>query len=73
MPESGTVALLEFLLAAAGARVVAADILQGIAHRLMMAVVAMRAVHMAVIMVIVVVVAIRAVNVGCVAHEVTPG
>jgi len=73
MRGSGAVALLELLLAAAGAWVVAADILQRVAHRLLMAVVAVRAVHVAMIVMIVVMVAVWAVDVGLVVHGVTPG
>lgn len=73
---SGAVALLEFLLAAAGARIVAANVLQGITHRLLMAVVAVRAVHMAMVVivrVIMIVVAVRAMNMGLLGHcRVTP-
>lgn len=62
-------ALLEFLLAAARARIVATDVLQGVAHRLLVAVVAVRAMHMAVVVVmIVVVVAVWAVDVGLLVH-----
>ena len=64
-------ALLVLLLAAAWARIVTADILQRVAHRLLMAMVAVRAVHMAVIVMIVVMVAVRAVDVGLVANGVT--
>ena len=71
MTGSGAVALLEFLLAAARARIVTADILQRVAHGLLMAMVAVRAVHMVVIVMIVVMVAVRAVDVGLVAHGVT--
>jgi hypothetical protein len=72
---SSTVALLEFLLAAAGAGVVTADILQRVAHWLLVAMVAVRAVDMAVIVIVIVMimVAIGAVDVGLVAHGVTPG
>lgn len=69
--DSGAVALLEFLLAAARARIVAANVLQGVAHRLLVAVVAVRAMHVAVVVMmvmIVVVVAVRTVNVGLLAH-----
>lgn len=68
---SGTVALLEFLVAAARARIVTADVLQGVAHRLLVAVVAVRAVHVAMIVVmvmVVIMVAVRTVNVGLLAH-----
>jgi len=66
-------ALLEFLLAAARARVVAANVLQGIAYRLLGSMVAVRAVHMAVIVMmimimVVIVVAVRAMNVGLLGH-----
>jgi len=73
---SSPVALLEFLLAATRAWVVAADVLQGVANRLLVAVVAMRAVHMAVVVIVVMivtVVAVRAMNVGLLGHcRVTP-
>ena len=73
---SSAVALLEFLLAAAGARIVAANVLQGVTHRRLMAVVAVRAVHMAMVVivrVIMIVVAVRAMNVGLLGHcRVTP-
>ena len=65
-------ALLELLVAAAWARVVATDILQGVAHRLLRGVVAMRTMDMTVIMrvmvmiVIVVVVAVRSMDMGLV-------
>jgi hypothetical protein len=70
------VALLELFLAAARARVVAANVLQGVTHRLLMAVVAVRAVYMAVVVImlmIVTVVAVRAMNMGLLGHcRVTP-
>ncbi len=69
--HSGAVALLEFFLAAAGARVVTADIFQRVAHRLLGRMVAVRTVHMAVVVIVVMVVimiAIRAVNVGLLGH-----
>lgn len=59
---------LEFLLAAARAGVVTTDILQRVAHRLLMAVVAMWAVHVAMI-VVVVVVAVRAMDMGLLVHK----
>jgi hypothetical protein len=64
------VALLEFLAAAAWARVVAADIFQGVAHRLLVSVVAMRTVNMAVVVIVVVmiVVAVRAMDMGLLGH-----
>jgi len=70
------VALLELLLAAAWARVITADVLQRVANRLLVAVVAMRAVHMAVVVIVVVimtVVAVWAMNMGLLGHcRVTP-
>ena len=69
-------ALLELLLAAAWARVITADVLQRVANRLLVAVVAMRAVHMAVVVIVVVimtVVAVWAMNMGLLGHcRVTP-
>ena len=64
------VALLEFLLAAARARIVAADVLQRVAHRLLVSVAAVRAVDMAVvvIMVILIVVAVRTMDMGLLSH-----
>ena len=63
-------ALLEFLLTAARARIVATDVLQRIAHRLLVSVAAVRAVDMAVvvIMVIVIVVAVRTMDMGLLSH-----
>ena len=66
-------ALLEFLAVAARARVVAADVLQGVAHGFLMGVTAVRAVDMAMIVivvmvVIVIVVAIGAMDVGLLGH-----
>lgn len=68
-------ALLEFLAVAARARIVATDILQGVAYRLLMGVTAMGAVNVAVVMVVMMVmvmvmVAIGAVNVGLLGHQV---
>jgi hypothetical protein len=65
------VAFLEFLFATAWAWVVAANVFQGVARRFLVAVVAVRAMHVAVIMavcVIVVVVAVRAVDVFLLGH-----
>ena len=71
------VALLEFLLAAARARIVAADVLQRVAHRLLVSVAAVRAVDMAVdmavvvimvILMIVIVVAVRTMDMGLLSH-----
>lgn len=71
-------ALLEFFLAAAWARIVAANVLQRVAHWLLMSVAAVRAVDMAVIvavivavvviMVIVIVVAVRTMDMGLLSH-----
>ena len=66
-------ALLEFLLAAAWARVVTADILQCVAYRLLMAMVAVRAMYMAVIVMIVIMVAVGAVDVGLLSHDAHSG
>lgn len=68
--RSGAVALLVFLLAAAWAGVVAAYVLEGVAHRLLVAMVAVRAVHMAVVVIVVIVtmVAVGAMNVGLLGH-----
>lgn len=66
-------AFLEFLLAAARARIVAANVLQGVAHRLLMSVAAVRAVYVAVVVVMVmVVIAIGAMNVVVLVHRETP-
>lgn len=63
-------AFLEFLLAAAWAGVVTADVFQGVAHRLLMFVVAVWAMYMSmvVLMVVMVVVAVWAVDVGMLGH-----
>ena len=64
-------AFLEFLLAAAWAGIVAANVFQGVSRRLLVAVIAVRAMHVAVIMVmsvIMVVIAIRAVDVFLLGH-----
>ena len=64
-------AFLEFLFATAWAWVVAANVFQGVARRFLVAVVAVWAMHVAVIMavcVIVVVVAVRAVDVFLLGH-----
>ena len=69
-------ALLELFLATARARVVTANVLQGVAYRLLVAVVAVRAVHMAVVVVMVVtviVIAVGAMDMGLLGHcSVTP-
>ena len=62
-------ALLEFLVAAARARIVAANVFQRIAHWFLMAVVAVRAMDVTVVFVVVmvmIVVAVRAMDVGLV-------
>ena len=61
-------AFLVLLLTAAGARVVATDILQRIAYWLMMAVIAVRPVHMMIVRMVMVVIAVGAVDVGFVVH-----
>ena len=73
-PEgSGAVALLEFLAAAARARIVAANVFQLVAHWLLRRMAAMRAMYMTVIVVmgvamIMIVVAVGAMNVGLLGH-----
>lgn len=68
MSESGSVAFFEFLFATAGARIVTTDILQWIANRIM-AVVAMRTVDMALVIVLVmIVIAIGTVHVIFLIH-----
>ena len=64
------VAFLEFLVAAAWAGIIAANVLQGVAHRLLMGMAAVGTVHMAVIvvMMVVVVIAIRAMYMGLLVH-----
>jgi hypothetical protein len=70
------VALLEFLAVAARARVVAADIFQGVAHRFLVGVAAVRAVDMAMVvimvvmgMIVVIVVAVRAMDMRLLGHR----
>src|SRR5450830_1933200 len=74
---SSAVALLEFLLAAAWAWIVAANVLQGVAHRLLVSVAAVRAVDMAVVVimviVIVIVVAVRTMDMGLLSHRCRSG
>jgi hypothetical protein len=67
------VAFFEFLLAAARAGVVTADILEAVTHRFLMAVIAVGAVYMPVIMIVgmimvVVVIAVRAMDMGVLIH-----
>jgi hypothetical protein len=69
---SSAVALLEFLAVAAWARVVAADVFQGVAHRFLVGVAAVRAVDMAMVvimMVVMIVVAVRAMDMGLLGHR----
>ena len=68
-------ALLEFLRAAAWARIVATDVFQRIAHRLLVSVAAVRAVDMAVvvILVIVIVVAVGTMDMGLLSHRCRSG
>ena len=71
--QSSTVALFEFLLAAARAGIVASNVFQGIAHGLLGRVAAVWAVNVGVLMVVVlmvmVVITVRAVNVGFLVHQ----
>ncbi|RMN85286.1 Repressor protein c2 [Pseudomonas cannabina] len=73
---SSAVAFLEFLVAAAGAWIIAADVLQGVAYRFLVSVTAVRTVDMAVLVVVmimvVIVVAIGAMNMGLLVHRCTP-
>jgi hypothetical protein len=66
------VAFLELLAVAARAWVIATDVLQGIAHRLLRLVVAVRAMHVAMVMrvvaMIVIVVAVWAMDMGLLGH-----
>ena len=72
-PASSAVALLELGATATGARIVAANVLQRVAHRLV-AVVAVRAVHVVVMVMIMVVVAVGTMYMGFLAHGcLTPG
>jgi len=66
MEASGPVALLVFLLAAAGARIVATDILQRIARRLV-SMIAVRTVNVVMVMVVIVV-AVGTMHMGFVTH-----
>ncbi len=65
------VAFLEFLVAAARARIVTTDIFKGIAHRLLVGMTAVRAVYMAVLVVVVIVimVAIGAMHMVLLVHR----
>lgn len=70
---SGAVAFLEFLVAAAWAWIVTADVFQRIAHWLLMSVTAVRAMYVTVLVVVmvmvVIMVAIRAMNMGVLVHR----
>lgn len=71
---SGAVALLEFLLAAARAGIVATHFLQRIAHRLLgMTMVAVRAVDVVRMAMVVIVVVIAIGTVDVLVHLITPG
>lgn len=63
---------LEFLLTAAWAGIVAANVFQGVAHRLLVSMVAVRAMHVTVLMIMLVimlgVVAVGAMYVGLLVH-----
>jgi hypothetical protein len=68
------VALLEFLVTAAGAGIVAAYIFEGIAHRFLWGVVAVRAMHVTVVVLMMVImvmvmVAVGAVHMGLLGHR----
>lgn len=71
---SRAVAFLELLVAAARTWVVATDILQGVAHRFLVSMTAVRTVDMAVLVVVMImvmiVVAIGAMNMGLLVHRV---
>jgi hypothetical protein len=74
---SSPVAFLEFLAVTARARVVAADVFQGVAHRFLLGVAAVRAVDMAMVVIMVlvmlvmvmIVVAVRAMDMGLLGHR----
>ncbi|KPC32859.1 Repressor protein c2 [Pseudomonas syringae pv. cilantro] len=65
-------AFLEFLVAAARARIVAANVLQGVAYRFLVSVTAVWTVDMAMLVVVMIVVAIGAMNMGLLVHRCTP-
>ena len=74
--NSRAVALLEFLAVAAWARVVAADVFQGVAHRFLVGVAAVRAVDMAmvvIVMMVMIVVAVRAMDMRLLSHRLCSG
>ena len=69
-------ALLEFLAVAAWARVVAANVFQGIAHRFLVGMAAVRAVDMAMVvimMMVMIVVAVRAMDMRLLSHRLYSG
>jgi hypothetical protein len=71
---SSPVALLEFLAVAAGARVVAANVFQGVTHWFLVGVAAVRAVDMTMVVIMVlvmvmIVVAVWAMNMGLLGHR----
>ncbi|OUM73110.1 hypothetical protein AUC60_15525 [Pseudomonas caspiana] len=72
-------ALLELLVAATWARIVAANVLQRVTHRFLMGMAAIRTVDMAMLvvvvgvaMIVVIVIAIGAMHMGLLVHRVTP-
>jgi hypothetical protein len=71
--RSSAVALLELLAVAAGARIVAANVFQGVAHWLLVGVAAVRAVNMAMVVImlvmIMIVVAVWAMDMGLLGHR----
>ena len=71
-------ALLEFLAVAAGARIVATNVFQGVAHRFLVGVAAVRSVHVAVVMIVVmvmimIVVAVRSMDMRLLGHRCCSG
>lgn len=74
--RSGAVALLEFFVAATGAGIIATYVLECVARRLLRLVIAVRAMHvtvvMGVIVVVMIVIAIGTVHVGLLVHGATP-
>lgn len=69
-------ALLEFLAVAARARVVAANVFQGVAHRFLVGMAAVRAVDVTVVMMFMmfmIVIAVRAMDVRLLGHRVFSG
>ena len=74
--RSGAVALLEFFVAATWAGIIATYVLERVAHWLLRFVIAMWAMHVAVVMgmivVVMIVIAIGTVHVGLLVHGATP-